>query len=71
MMMMMMVMMIHNDIKERYDGGIVRHKTKIAVEKVVNMLIMAMMTMMAMIAMMITMTTVAVRSSDKMDDWRS
>ena len=32
-MMMMVVMMIHNDIKMRYDGGMVSKKTKNAMEK--------------------------------------
>ena len=31
--MMMVVMMIHNDIKMRYDGGMVSKKTKNAMEK--------------------------------------
>ena len=66
--------MICNDIKERYDGGMVHHKTKIAAEKVMNMMMMAMMTMMAMmmmISMMIMMTMMAIQSCVKMDNWRS
>ena len=31
--MMMVVMMIHNDIKMRYDGGMVSKKTKNVMEK--------------------------------------
>ena len=54
MMMMIMMMMIQNDIKERYDGEVVCHKNKNATEKthrmmMVMMMMMAMMTMMTMI----------------------
>ena len=40
--------MIHNNIKERYDGGMVYNKTKNAVDKFMNMMMMAMMAMMTM-----------------------
>ena len=49
---MMMMMMIHYDIKESYDGGMVYHKTKIAREKTHRMLMVMMMMVMMMMAMM-------------------
>ena len=44
----MELMMIHNNIKERYDGGMVYNRTKNAVDKFMNMMMMAMMAMMTM-----------------------
>ena len=59
MIMMMVVMMIHIDIMEYYDGGMFCHIMTHNTENVMEMtgrMMMVMMMMVMMIAMMMTMT---------------
>ena len=72
-MMMMAVMMIHNEIKERSDGEMEFHKVKNVNEKIMNMMVimMAMTALVTMIILRMTMTTMEIRPCDRMGDWRS
>ena len=77
-MMIMEVLMTHNNFKERFDGRMLCHKTKSEMEKtkrmrVMNMVMMMMMMMMmtmAMMTMKTAITTMVIRLCVKMDDWR-
>ena len=72
--MMMVSMMIHNDLKMRYDAGMVHQKTKNAMENTRGMKVMSTMTMMMTVTMMMinmTMSTMEMRSFVRMDDRRS
>mgnify|MGYP001794016461 CR=1 FL=1 len=83
MMIMIMIMIIHNNIKECNDGKMVCHKTKNDTErtrrmKVTNTVMVMMVSMLMMLMVMMTrmmmeiaMTTMELRSSVMMDDWRS
>ena len=74
MIMMMVVMMTHYDIKERYDIGMLSHKTDNGMEKTHRMkvidMVMIMLMIMIMMTMIMTMPTMAIRLCVKMDDRR-
>ena len=77
MIMMMVVMMTHYDIKERYDIGMLCHKTDNGMEKThrmkvidMVMIMLMIMMMMTMMTMIMTMPTMAIRLCVKMDDRR-
>ena len=74
MIMMVMVMMTHYDIKERYDIGMLCHKTDNGMEKTHRMkvidMVMIMLMIMIMMTMIMTMLTMAIRLCVKMDDRR-
>ena len=75
MTVMKMVVMIYNDVKMRYYGGIVFHKTKNALEntlrmKLIQTMMMVTVLMMTMMTIKMTMLMMKIRSCDRMDDWR-
>ena len=76
MKMMMAVMMIYNDVKIRYYGGMVCHKTKNALEnkcrmKVIHTMMMVTVAIMMVMTIKMKISTMAIRLCDRMEDWRS
>ena len=74
-MMKWVVIMMYNDVKMRYYGGIVCHKTKNALEntrrmKLIHTMMMVTVLMMTMMTIKMTTLTMEIRSCDRMDDWR-
>ena len=75
MTIMKMVVMIYNDVKMRYYGGIVGHKTKNALKNTRRMklsptMMMVTVLMTTMMTIKMTMLTMEIRSCNRMDDWR-
>ena len=78
-MKMMVVMMTHYDIKERYDGGMLFQRSKNGMEKtqrmkgmnMVMIMLTIMMAIMTMMTMKMTMPTMAIRLCVRMDDQRT
>ena len=74
--MMKVVMTINNEVKMRYCGGIVSHKTKNALENTRRMKLqhtMMMVTVAILLVMTIKMTmlTMTIRLCNRMEIWRS
>ena len=74
LVIMMMVVMMMMMIKERYDIGMLCHKTDNGMEKTHRMkvidMVMIMLMIMIMMTMIMTMPTMAIRLCVKMDDRR-